>query len=151
PIQLTIRPPVAKAASNRATSLMTISSVRSVPISSTPPLQDALVSDLNPRRGSRGLDLGRTAINAQLDPGDVAAVIGGEEHDGVRQLVRRANPAHRHGGHGLLPRHPALLEHGGFDRPGADGVDADLAVPQLGGPTARKRPHGGLAGAVDAE
>ena len=53
-------------------------------VNPTAPLQDALVSDLNPRRGSRGLDLGRTAIDAQLDPGDVAAVLGGEEHGGVR-------------------------------------------------------------------
>jgi hypothetical protein len=32
------------------------------------------------------LDLGRTAIEAQLDPGDVATVIGGEEHGGVRRV-----------------------------------------------------------------
>ena len=50
-----------------------------------------LVSDLNPRRGSRGLDLGRTAIDAQPDPGDVAAVLAGEEHGGY--LSRGTWPA----------------------------------------------------------
>src|SRR5262249_10175611 len=50
----------------------------------------------------------------------------------------------------LLPRPPGLVEARRFGRAGADGVHADLAVPQLRRPAARERPHGRLAGAVDA-
>jgi putative DNA primase/helicase len=39
------------------------------------------------------LDLGHATINEQLDAGDVAVVIGREEHRGFRHLVRRAHPA----------------------------------------------------------
>src|SRR5258708_1613235 len=56
--------------------------------------QAALVWDLN---SHRCLDLGHAAINEQLDAGDVTAVVRGEEHGGVRHLVRRAHPAHRRG------------------------------------------------------
>src|SRR5262249_12774665 len=42
---------------------------------------------------NRDLDLGHAAIDEQFDAGDVAAVVGGEEHGGVRHLVRRAHPA----------------------------------------------------------
>src|SRR6516164_8056364 len=45
---------------------------------------------------------------------------------------------------------PGLVEARRFGRTGADGVHADLAMPQVGGPAAGERPHGGLAGAVDA-
>jgi hypothetical protein len=37
-------------------------------------------------------------MDAQLDLGDVAAVVGGEEHVGTGDLVRPAYPAHRYGG-----------------------------------------------------
>jgi hypothetical protein len=46
---------------------------------------------------------------------------------------------------------PALVERWRFDRAGADGIDADLAAPEIHGPAARERPHGGVSGAVDAE
>src|SRR5262249_25312554 len=106
---------------------------------------------------NRCLDLGHAAIDEQLDAGDVAAVVGGEEQGSVRHLVWRAHPAQWHGGDDarlhlvdLLPRPPGLAEARRFSRAGADGVHADLAVPQLRRPAARERPHGGLAAAVDA-
>src|SRR5262249_47965332 len=96
-------------------------------------------------------DLGLAAIDEQLDAGDVTAVVRGEEHGGIRHLVRRADPAHRHAGDearlelvALLPRRPALLEDGRLDRAGADDVDANPAVPEVGGPAARERTHRGL-------
>jgi hypothetical protein len=59
------------------------------------------------------LNLGHAAIDEQLDACDVAAVVRGEEHGGVRHLVRRAHPAQRYGGDDvrlhlvdLLPRPP---------------------------------------------
>ena len=62
-----------------------------------------------------GLHLGHATIDEELDPGDVAAVVRGEEHGCVRHLVRRAHPAHRRGGNGcrlelvaLIPRPPPL-------------------------------------------
>src|SRR5262249_45554629 len=107
---------------------------------------------------NRGLDLGHAAINEQLDPRDVAAVVGREEHGGFRHLVRPAHPAHRHGGYEThlelidsLLRQAGLVEDGRFGVSGTDNVDADLAVLEIGGPAARERPHGRLAGAVDAE
>src|SRR5262249_54753348 len=42
---------------------------------------------------NRCLDLGHAAIDEQLDAGDVAAVVRGEEQGGLRHLVRRAHPA----------------------------------------------------------
>src|SRR5262245_49479373 len=106
---------------------------------------------------NRCLDLGHAAVDEQLDPGDETAVVGGEEQGGLRHLIRRAHPAQRHGGDDvrlhlvdLLPRPPGFVEAWRFGRAGADGVHADLAVPQLRRPAARERPHGGLAGAVDA-
>jgi len=47
-------------------------------------MSDTLVSGLN------CLDLGQAAIDEYLYAGDVAAVVGGEEHGGVRHLVRPA-------------------------------------------------------------
>src|SRR5262249_53753049 len=105
---------------------------------------------------NRCLDLGQAAIDEQLDAGDVAAVVTGEEHCGFRHLVRRAHPAHRHGGHDvrlelveLLPRPPGDVDPRRFNRAGANGVHADLVVPQVHGPTACERPHSGLAGTVN--
>src|SRR6516164_3030752 len=104
------------------------------------------------------LDLGHAAIDEQLDAGDVAAVVRGEEHGGFRHLVRPAHPAQRHGSGEAhlelidsLLRQTGLVEDGRFGVSGADGVDADLAVPQVGGPAARERPHGRLRRAVDAD
>src|SRR5215471_6087065 len=105
---------------------------------------------------NRCLDLGHAAIDEQLDPGDETAVVGGEEQGGVRHLVRRAHPAQRHGGDDvrrelveLLPRPPGDVDPRRFNRARANGVHADLVVPQVHGPTARERPHSGLAGTVN--
>jgi len=102
------------------------------------------------------LNLGQAAIDEQLDAGNVAAVVRGEKHGGIRDLVRRAHPAHRHGGHDvrlelveLLPRPPGDVDPRRFNRARANGVHADLVVPQVHRPTARERPHSGLAGTVN--
>jgi len=69
------------------------------------------------------LNLGQAAIDEQLDAGNVAAVVRGEKHGGIRDLVRRAHPAHRHGGHDvrlelveLLPRPPGDVDPGRLNR-----------------------------------
>ena len=66
---------------------------------------------LHPRAGSRpvalegtrpptgrlsrctGLNLRGAAVHEQIGSGDVTAVIGGEEHHSLRDLVRRADPS----------------------------------------------------------
>jgi len=67
------------------------------------------------------LNLGHAAIDEQLDACDVAAVVRGEEHGGVRHLVRRAHPAQRYGGDDvrlhlvdLLPRPPRACRSQAF-------------------------------------
>src|SRR5262245_18433116 len=87
-------------------------------------------------RLNRCLDLGQAAIDEQLDPCYVAAVVRGEEHGGIRDLVRRAHPAHRHGGHDvrlelveLLRRPSGDVDPRRFNRARANGVHADLVVP----------------------
>ena len=101
-------------------------------VNPTAPLSDALVWDLNPQRGSRGFDLGRTAINAQLDLGDVAAVIGGQEHGDIGELVWPAHPAHRYGGDETHLGLPGLRTRrtGIFLAPGQTAVPRGVRLPQ---------------------
>jgi hypothetical protein len=59
--------------------------------------------------GTPWLELGQAALDKQFDPGDVAAVVRGEEQDGIRDFVHRAHPAHRLGGVGAV--HQAPCDH----------------------------------------
>src|SRR6185437_17025795 len=87
------------------------------------------------------LDLGHAAVDEEFDAGDVAGVVGGEEGDGLGDLVGVAHAAEGDaGGHagfelfGLLFAAGEVVDGGGFDVAGADGVDADFAVLEVGRP-----------------
>src|SRR5439155_16589349 len=101
--------------------------------------------------------LREAAVDEQLGAGDVARVVGGEEHHRFRDLVRRADPAE---GNGARDGLAALLadiggrqqvaQAGRIDRAGADGVHADAAGLQVRRPRARERAHRGFGGGIDA-
>ena len=81
------------------------------------------------------LHLGCAAVDEELDPRDVTAVVGGEEGDGFCDLVRSPEPSHGDDiaevGHALPANVTAaeeFLKGGGVDRSGAYNVDADTAV-----------------------
>jgi hypothetical protein len=103
------------------------------------------------------LHLGRTAVDEELDAGDVTAVVGGEEDNSLCDLVGGTEPSHGNDvaevGHALpadVAAAEEFLKGGGVDRSGAYNVDADAACLQICGPCAGKGPDRGLGCRVDA-
>src|SRR5262249_25521198 len=87
--------------------------------------------------------LGEPAVHEQLGAGDVARVVGGEEHDRLGDLLRRSEPAERHrGGDHLLAlladlgRREQVVQPGRVDRAGAHRIDADASRLEVGRPGA---------------
>src|SRR3989442_10307837 len=74
------------------------------------------------------LDLGDAAVHEELDAGDVARVVGGEERDRLRNVIRIAHASQRHAlGEIFLHLRERLtllpaLENRRSDMAGADGV-----------------------------
>src|SRR6218665_1227240 len=103
------------------------------------------------------LDLRDAAVDEQLDAGDVAAVVRGQERDGAGDFVRRSSTLQGNAGGALLELLDLLLVEAqlgvapGGDEAGADGVDADAAALEIHRPRAGERAHRGLGGAVHAE
>src|SRR3954469_25779387 len=94
-------------------------------------------------------DLGRAAVDEQLDARDVATVVRGQEYDRLGDLVGGTDPAEG-SGFGRLRLHlPDLLVAqaqfvlvaGRDDRARADDVDADVAALQVDRPGPSERPQ----------
>lgn len=69
------------------------------------------------------LGLRHAAVDEELDPGDVAAVVRGEKHYRLRDLFRLPQPAQRHcGRQALLGVVPEATQARRVDRPGADAL-----------------------------
>ena len=85
-------------------------------------------------------DLGRTAIDEQLDPVNVSAVVGRQEYRRLAEIVRRADPAERNGsdGLGLLLIRQKMGEAGSRRVTGAQYVDPDVASLQVDDPAVGK-------------
>src|SRR6266481_3742287 len=108
--------------------------------------------------GTQPLNLRRTTIDKEFNSGDKAAVVGSQEYRRFGDFIRSAQPPHRNGGnHGRLELLGFFcilaqgIDSGRIDWAGADGVDPDLAVFQIGGPRTRKRTHSSLGCAVNAK
>jgi hypothetical protein len=113
----------------------------------------------SPFRAYRRLYLSQAAIDEQLYAGDVAAVVGGQEQDGLRDFICGAgtaqwNIAYR----ALYKRVDLFLRHTKRgvvarrrDNARTDCIPPDLALLEVYGPGARKRVDRGLGRAVDAE
>src|SRR4051794_18820827 len=87
------------------------------------------------------LHLGEPAIDEQLGAGDVARVVGGQEHGRLGNFVRVAHAPERHlGAQGLLDPVPLLravaepVPTRRLNRPRADRVDADPPGLEVRGP-----------------
>src|SRR5499427_6383811 len=106
---------------------------------------------------SDGLHLCDAAIDKQLRPRDVAAVVGSEKNDGPGDLIGRAEPAERNAGENRLQTVPArscgrqgVIESGSVDEARAHRVHADAALLQVRREGPREQAYGGLAGAGNA-
>src|SRR5206468_10027089 len=102
-------------------------------------------------------DLRQATVHEQLDAGDVAALVRGQEDHCLRDLVGRAYPTERRGRGGfrldlrdLLVAQAGALVPGRDDRAWAHDVDPNLATLQIHRPGARERPQGRLGRGVDA-
>src|SRR6201998_3956213 len=98
---------------------------------------------------ARWLDLGHAAIDAQLDAGHEAAVIGGQKQCSGCDLFGAAQPVEWYR-RGELCLVGLTVQHGSVDRARAQGVEPDAAVVDLAGPGSGVGPQGGLGGAVGA-
>src|SRR5467141_1835612 len=93
------------------------------------------------------LDLGDAAVHEELDAGDIARVVGGEERDSLRNVIRIAHATQRHAlceiFFHLRERItlPPALENRRIDMAGADGVHANTAVAEFPRPGAGERAH----------
>src|SRR5580658_10095831 len=113
----------------------------------------------SPFQVDRRLYLSQAAIDEQLDTGYIAAVVGGQKQDGLRDFIRGAGTAQGNIAKRALyipidvvPRHPKRsVVSRRRDDPRTDCVDPDLALLQIYGPGARKGPDRRLGCAVDAE
>src|SRR5260370_27548041 len=93
--------------------------------------------------GSTYSDLSRAAVDEQLYPGDIGAVVGGEKHRSLAEIVRRAEAAERNGGDDrafVLIRHQ-MGQAGGRRGPGTQHVAAQVAPLEVDDPAARKRAY----------
>src|SRR2546422_3494055 len=100
---------------------------------------------------TNALHLGEAAIHEQFRSRDVAAVVGGEEHHGLRDLVRRAEPAEWNtAGNGLdvFIGGFAGMPWGRIGVARAHRVHANASILQARRPCPRERTHGGFGGAV---
>ena len=102
------------------------------------------------------LDLRETAIDEQFDTGDIAAVIGGEKHDSLRDLVGCTEPAQRNAaGNHLQPLLPRLTGTQQLAQPrrvggtGAHRVHANAASLQIHCPCPCERTDRGFGGAIN--
>jgi hypothetical protein len=98
------------------------------------------------------LPSGMPAIHAQVTSGHEAARIT-EQEDRSAAVLLRARQAAEHVLLGplvtaLRELDEQLLDHGGDDVAGRDGVDADVVLAPLGGEVAAQLDDGGLAGVV---
>src|SRR3954454_18542365 len=97
---------------------------------------------------------GEAAVYEKAAGGDEGGVVAGEEEGGFGDLLGFAETAHRDvdealgGAFGVLGEE--LLEEGGIDRAGAEGVDADAAAGELDAELAGEREDGALGGGVGA-
>src|SRR5206468_10305580 len=96
-----------------------------------------------------GLRLCGAAIHIEFYSRDVAAVVGGEKHHGLGNLIGCTEPAERSsvGNHllALLTRFRGsqqVTQPGRVDGAWAHGVDANAAVLQVSGPSPRVRTYG---------
>ena len=81
------------------------------------------------------LDLCETTIHKQFRPRDVAAVVGREKHDGLRDLIWCPEPAKRNDAGNHLPALRArfreiqqVIQSGRVDRPWAYRVHANATL-----------------------
>src|SRR5258708_35677791 len=95
---------------------------------------------------TRALDLCHSAIDGQVDAGDVAAVVGSEEQRGFGDFLTAAHAPQRHlAGDCLLESidlfltHSRLAEDRRIDGPGDYGIDAEPAFFEVGVATSRQR------------
>ena len=83
-------------------------------------------------------DLSGTAVDEQLNTGDVGAVVGSEEHSSLAEIIGGAAPAERNrlnDGGFLLIRHK-MREAGCIGVSGAQHVDTDVAPLEVDDPGA---------------
>jgi hypothetical protein len=96
-------------------------------------------------------------VDEQLNPGDEAAIIGGEEHSRLADLVRVGNPTYREFGCEtleeslfLIGRHePDEARH--LRRPRAQYIDPDACALEIEDPGTSEAAYGRLGCTVDAE
>src|ERR1700739_1430684 len=96
---------------------------------------------------ARWLDLGHAAIDAQLDAGHEAAVIGRQKQCSGCDLFGAAQPVEWYR-RGVLGFVGLTVQHGSVDRARAQCVEPDAAVVELAGPGAGIGPQRGFGGAV---
>ena len=104
------------------------------------------------------LDLGHAAVDEEFYAGDEAAVVGGQEDDGFGDFAGVADAAQGDAGDHAGLEGLELIRVGeeiigawGFDGAGADDVDANFPVFEVGGPSTREGADGGFGGAIDGE
>src|ERR1700683_2901095 len=113
----------------------------------------------SPFRAYRRLYLSQAAIDEQLDAGYVAAVVGGQEQDGLRDFIRGAGTAQGNIANralykliDLFLRHPKRgVVARRRDDARTDCIHPDLALLEVYGPRARERADCSFGRAVDAE
>jgi hypothetical protein len=100
--------------------------------------------------GSRYSDLRGAAVDEQLNPGDVGAVVGSEEHRRFAKIIRRGEPAERnrcnHRRFFLICH--KMREAGCIGVSGAQYVYADVAPLEVDYPGAGERAYRGLCRVV---
>src|SRR6266481_8490261 len=111
-----------------------------------------------PLAGSPLSDLRQATVHEQIDAGNAAALVRGQEDHRLRDLVGRACSTERRGRGGfrldlrdLLVAQAGVLVPGRDDRAWAHDVDTNLAALQIDRPGARERPQGRLGRGVDAK
>src|SRR5262249_33374611 len=104
----------------------------------------------------RCLHLCEAAVHKQFRARDVARVVGGEKHHGLRDLIGCTAPAQRNTVRNHLEELLArccgsqVIHRGRVDEAWAHRVHANAAILQVRCPGPRERAHGGFRGASDA-
>src|SRR5262245_53672174 len=92
------------------------------------------------------------AVNEQLDPGDEAGILRGQEERRSRDFMGLADPPHRNQRHELIfDVLSHAHEHTGVNSAGAEDIHANLPRLQINRPSASERTYSGLTRIVDAE